>query len=551
MPLPAPVPPPVPPVPEPVPPSVPWPPSPSGEPKSPSRPWPPSRCRNGALCPDGDALAAEACPIQYPPSPPIASSATAASATSALRRRGRAGGGAPVPPAESAGAGVGPAAGSHRDPLTGRSGLTVLLGSDRGCDLRVAARAGCFRRAEERRPARGQVGGSGRRSIVRRRHRGRSAGAAGRAVLAAYAAATRASASSGRAARHRRPRGSRSTTACRSASDARMSSAVVSLVAVTGTSGGRDQVPSTVLDPGETSTWSGSEPGKSRVGSTVNPTSAPPPSRARAKTVPPCALRDVADDRQAEPGAGHAAGGVRPVEAVEHARGFRGVDAGPVVGDDDLARQQPDLDGRAVRVELGGVLQQVADGALQRPAACRARHRPGRRRRPRSRRPLRLPTRSAARPTTAARSTGPPRPPRPGGRGRASTSSSTRWDSSRVSPWTSSTSSVARLRGQLVDAAQHAGVGAQAGQRGAQLVGGVLDEALLRVPRGGEPGEHRVERRRQPRHLVAALHRHAARPGRSSTLTSLRDPREPDQATGDPPRQQPSGARGDGQRPRR
>ena len=57
---------------------------------------------------------------------------------------------------------------------------------------------------------------------------------------------------------------------------------------------------------------------------------------------------------------------------------------------------------------------------------------------------------------------------------------------------------LARRRRELGEAAQHARVGAQAGQRGAQLVGGVLDEPVLRLAGGGQPFDHRRERGGEP-----------------------------------------------------
>ena len=48
-------------------------------------------------------------------------------------------------------------------------------------------------------------------------------------------------------------------------------------------------------------------------------------------------------------------------------------------------------------------------------------------------------------------------------------------------------------------------VAAQRGERGAQLVRGVGEEAPFRVARVLEAGEHRVQRRPQPPHLVRGL----------------------------------------------
>ena len=65
-----------------------------------------------------------------------------------------------------------------------------------------------------------------------------------------------------------------------------------------------------------------------------------------------------------------------------------------------------------------------------------------------------------------------------------------------------------RPAARLLDAAQHRDVGAQAGQRRAQLVAGVLHQLLLVVAAAGQRAEHPVERRAQPAGLVGAVDRH-------------------------------------------
>ena len=62
--------------------------------------------------------------------------------------------------------------------------------------------------------------------------------------------------------------------------------------------------------------------------------------------------------------------------------------------------------------------------------------------------------------------------------------------------------------GQVVVAAQGLDVGAQAGERGAQLVAGVLHELLLLLARLAQGGEHRGERTGQAAGLVVAGGRH-------------------------------------------
>ena len=73
------------------------------------------------------------------------------------------------------------------------------------------------------------------------------------------------------------------------------------------------------------------------------------------------------------------------------------------------------------------------------------------------------------------------------------------------------TSSSSSVRGRLGEPAALLGlgeqveVGAQRGQRSAQLVAGVGDELALPVARGRERGEHRLNALRQPGDLVVAL----------------------------------------------
>jgi hypothetical protein len=76
-------------------------------------------------------------------------------------------------------------------------------------------------------------------------------------------------------------------------------------------------------------------------------------------------FRHLADDGQPEAGAGHAAGGTGPVEAVEHVQQVLGRDTGPVVAHDEFAVPEADLHRAARRTELGRVVQQVPDRGLQ------------------------------------------------------------------------------------------------------------------------------------------------------------------------------------------
>ena len=93
--------------------------------------------------------------------------------------------------------------------------------------------------------------------------------------------------------------------------------------------------------------------------------------------------------------------------------------------------------------------------------------------------------------------------------------------SSSIWARTSSSSSARCLGGRppaLVGLGEQVEVGAQRGQRRAQLVAGVGDQLALPVPGGGERGEHRVERRGEPGDLVVALDR---RSGCSSSVRAM------------------------------
>ena len=164
---------------------------------------------------------------------------------------------------------------------------------------------------------------------------------------------------------------------------------------------------------------------------------------------------------------------------------------------------------------------------------CRRRtRRPGARRR----------TRISARSTTSARSTG--STTWVSGSSRASsTRSPIRVVSSSIWARTSSSSS-ARASGDSPPLAASAcdeqvEVGAQRGERRTQLVAGVGDQLPLPVARGGERGEHLVERRGQAGDLVVALDRQRGRGprcGRSPrpAVVSRRTGRRPLRATAQP-----------------
>ena len=86
-------------------------------------------------------------------------------------------------------------------------------------------------------------------------------------------------------------------------------------------------------------------------------------------------LGDLAHDRQPEPGAGAPARGRAAVEAVEEVWKVVGVDAGAVIADAHTVSVDPDLDDPARRGVLGGVVEQIVDGAGE--ALARALHHDG------------------------------------------------------------------------------------------------------------------------------------------------------------------------------
>ena len=136
-------------------------------------------------------------------------------------------------------------------------------------------------------------------------------------------------------------------------------------------------------------------------------------------------------------------------------------------------------------------------------------------------------TRVTAWPTTAASSTG-----STDGVFGSSRASSTRSPISVViSEIWARTSSSSSLRGLLgepvrgVGLGQQVEVGAQRGQRGAQLVAGVGDQLALPGLGGRQRGEHRVERLREPGHLVVALDRDRVEPlGAGDVLDGVGEP---------------------------
>src|SRR3989442_10006206 len=76
-------------------------------------------------------------------------------------------------------------------------------------------------------------------------------------------------------------------------------------------------------------------------------------------------FRDLADDREPEPGPGQPARGKRPVEAVEDEGQVLVVDPRPVIADRHLTVSHADLDLAARRTPLGSVVEQVADSPVE------------------------------------------------------------------------------------------------------------------------------------------------------------------------------------------
>ena len=221
----------------------------------------------------------------------------------------------------------------------------------------------------------------------------------------------------------------------------------------------------------------------------------PPPSRSSANTVPPWAStmsRTIASPR---PEPGWLRDGDRPVEPVEDVRQIVDGDAGTVVADRQAATLHVDLDHtrwpRRGSAELGGVVDEVQHRAIERRRAGT--------------------TTIEASPTTVTS-----RPVRR--RTRAAACSVNvgeiavlgglvvapirRQLDELVDQRRQLSSSRCRGRRPAVDAlsgvealetAQHRDVGAQAGQRRAQLVAGILHELVLLIAAAGQRAEHPVE----------------------------------------------------------
>ena len=203
-----------------------------------------------------------------------------------------------------------------------------------------------------------------------------------------------------------------------------------------------------------------------------------------------------------------------------------------------------DRDGAGRRAPLGGVVEQVGQGALERGGVALDVPRvrgdlgttaPGARRR----------TRATAWSRTSCSSTV-PITAGVGSSRASSTRSPTRVVSSSSCARTSVSSSVRASSGSAAAGlGEQVDVGAQRGERRAQLVAGVGDQPALPVPRRGERGEHLVERRRQPGDLVVALDRDRGQPlGARDVLGGRGEPADrPQPVAGHRPAGHPGGDR--------
>ena len=223
-------------------------------------------------------------------------------------------------------------------------------------------------------------------------------------------------------------------------------------------------------------------------------------------------LGDLAHDGETEPRARHPPRLLRAVEAVEDVRAVDLGDAGTLVVDGQRAVEEPHGHGAVLGAPLRGVVQEVGDRALE--TGTLADDVPGRH----------LDVEGESRCAAAD----------PGDHPVDELGHVDRLDDVGQRLVAGQLHEVADEGGELldlgvhvveqlgprlrrqsdtvgaVDLAEQVEVGAQRGERRAQLVAGVGDELTLAVPRGGERREHLVERRGQAGQLVAALHRQRA-----------------------------------------
>ena len=231
----------------------------------------------------------------------------------------------------------------------------------------------------------------------------------------------------------------------------------------------------------------------------------PPDGERPASTVPACRSATWATIERPRPEPGIARDSDGAVEALEDVGQVGVVDAGALVVDGDDAAVQCDRDGAG---RAGSTWRRCRAGWSARARARRSRPRRTRVRLDHERQRRRAAAHPGDRLLRAPRAARRCRPPAGVGSSRAS---STRSPTRVVSSSSWARTSVEQLGpgvGRAADApglGEQVDVGAQRGERRAQLVAGVGDQPALPVPGGGERGEHLVERRRQPGDLVVAL----------------------------------------------
>ncbi len=254
--------------------------------------------------------------------------------------------------------------------------------------------------------------------------------------------------------------------------------------------------------------------------------------------MPPCSSTVWRTIASPSPEPGAAACRVGAIEAVEDKAAVGRRDPRPAVAHRQLAVVQPDVDGRARRVPLRGVVEQVGDGAVEPRGHALDQRR------------LELGGEGDARRVSAC----------PLDRGRDQPVEPYVLDRGRVGRVVAGElDQVADERGQLLElrhqvgaqpravagvrrpaAGEYLEVGPQRGQRRAQLVRGVGDELALRALGALERFEHRVERGREPRDFVLALGLDPAREvaRRGDVLGGLGELRDrPDRGAGGEPRE--------------
>ena len=207
---------------------------------------------------------------------------------------------------------------------------------------------------------------------------------------------------------------------------------------------------------------------------------------------PAVGLDDLGDDGQTEAGSGHGPGRRRPVETVEDVGQVVGGDAGSVVADLRVSNPAPcganhTSTVAARRAPLGGVVEHVEDGPLEQGGLAPDHARARCWRRSGATAPAAGPARWPAR--RSGRGAGPAARAAARPRRASSTTSPTSVVSSSSWAVTSPRRAWRSASGRSRDLHQHFDVGAQAGERGAQLVAGVGHQLglLAAARRRGRP----------------------------------------------------------------